>query len=423
MQTSSTKKLYIPKYPKLIIDTLKKAGFDAYIVGGCVRDELIGKKPSDYDITTNAKPVDIKKIFKKTIDTGIKHGTVSVIFYDNGKPRVYEVTTYRVDGEYDDARHPKNVVFVDDLKEDLRRRDFTINAMAYNDDKGLVDEFDGRGDLTKKIVRAVGNPYDRFGEDALRILRAVRFAAKLGFDIESETKKAIPFFAKNLSLISKERIQVELTKILTSDNPMYIRLAYDLGLAKYICDGFDRIKLGHVEKNLPVYLAYAALLYNMESDFAYNFLKDLKLDNVTIDRVVALISAKAYYKRILKLSKHQDLTIKYNGLDALIKESIDYLKYDLIYDFIYLLRMNGENLKVITFYEEKVRFFAGRKIPIFIKDLKINGNDLIEIGFIGEEIGAALKNLQKIVHNNYKLNDKKLLQDIAKKAYNIYKSI
>ncbi len=145
------KKLNIPKFPRLIIDTLKSKGFDAYIVGGCVRDQLLGLKPSDFDITTNAKPEDIKKLFKKTIDTGIKHGTVSVLFYENNVPHVYEVTTYRVDGRYSDGRHPENVTFVDDLREDLRRRDFTVNAMAYNDDIGLVDEFDGLSDLNNKI--------------------------------------------------------------------------------------------------------------------------------------------------------------------------------------------------------------------------------------------------------------------------------
>ena len=197
-------KIDIPKYPKEIIETLENNGYEAYIVGGCVRDALLGKSPSDYDITTNADPQTVKKLFRRTIDTGIKHGTVTVLFYEGDKPYTYEVTTYRIDGEYDDARHPKNVVFVDNLKEDLLRRDFTINAMAYNNKKGLVDEFGGIVDLDKKIIRAVGNPIERFTEDALRLLRAVRFAAKLGFSTKTCDESFICKQRENSSRIDKK---------------------------------------------------------------------------------------------------------------------------------------------------------------------------------------------------------------------------
>ena len=323
MILKNNKKLNIPKFPRLIIDTLKSKGFDAYIVGGCVRDQLLGLKPSDFDITTNAKPYDIKKLFKKTIDTGIKHGTVSVLFYENNVPHVYEVTTYRVDGRYSDGRHPENVTFVDDLREDLRRRDFTVNAMAYNDDIGLVDEFDGLIDLNNKIIRAVGNPIDRFQEDALRLLRAVRFAAKLGFDIEKETARAIPLLASNLRQVSRERVQVELTKTITSKNPDYIKLLKKYGLDRYICDGFNIIRFGKFDKESKNHMAYASLLYNTEPDFAKNILKELKLDNNTIAAVTSLISAKEYYYRLVDFSKK---TKRDKNFDIVVKESIEYLK-------------------------------------------------------------------------------------------------
>lgn len=431
-------KLYIPKYPKIIIDTLMKYGFDAYIVGGCVRDELLGVAPSDFDITTDAKPTDIKKLFKRTFDTGIKHGTVSVVFYELGKPQVFEVTTYRIDGEYDDARHPKDVTFVSDLREDLRRRDFTVNAMAYNTNVGLVDEFSGLKDLDDKIIRSVGNPVERFTEDALRLLRAIRFAAKLGFSIENETKNAIPKLAKNLSLISKERVQVELTKILTSKNPNYVDLVFELGLSKYICKFFDTIKRGHIEKNLNIHLAYASLLYNTKIDLSNSILKELKLDNNTINKVTMLLNAKSYYDRIynlyIKLKRtNERITTKIDKntdslsddkisseIEVIIKESIDYLKYDLIYDFIKLLSSNTHDMELISYYEKIVKKFEIQKVPIFIKDLDIDGKDIMDIGFKNAEVGVALKNLQKIVHKVPKINQKKLLQEIAKKAYNIY---
>lgn len=411
------KKLNIPKFPRLIIDTLKSKGFDAYIVGGCVRDQLLGLKPSDFDITTNAKPEDIKKLFKKTIDTGIKHGTVSVLFYENNVPHVYEVTTYRVDGRYSDGRHPENVTFVDDLREDLRRRDFTVNAMAYNDDIGLVDEFDGLSDLNNKIIRAVGNPIDRFQEDALRLLRAVRFAAKLGFDIEKETARAIPVLASNLRQVSRERVQVELTKTITSKNPDYIKLVKKYGLDRYICDGFDKIRFGKFDKEPKNHMAYASLLYNTEPDFAKNILKELKLDNNTIAAVTSLINAKEYYYRLVDFSKK---TKRDKNFDIVVKESIDYLKYDLTHDFIKLLYINEGKNKTIAEYEKKVKEFETHKIPIFIKDLDIDGSVIKDIGFTGEEVGAVLKNLQKIVYNNYRLNNRKVLKDIVEKAYNIY---
>src|SRR5699024_3207230 len=179
-------KITIPENVRTILKTLNENGFEAYAVGGCVRDSLMGRIPNDWDITTSALPLEVKGLFRKTVDTGIQHGTVTVLLGGGA----YEVTTYRLDGEYEDSRHPKTVEFTSLLSEDLRRRDFTINAMAANEEE-LVDLFGGREDLEARIIRCVGDANERFSEDALRILRAVRFAAQLGFSIEEKTMEAI----------------------------------------------------------------------------------------------------------------------------------------------------------------------------------------------------------------------------------------
>ena len=178
--------MQIPAHVEQIIHTLNSHGYEAFAVGGCVRDTLLGRKPGDWDITTSARPEQVKALFRRTIDTGIQHGTVTIMMDRTG----YEVTTYRIDGEYEDGRHPKQVEFTSDLLEDLRRRDFTINAMAYNDAEGLIDPFGGQQDLQQGILRAVGDPATRFEEDALRILRLYRFAARFGFAIDPPTGQA-----------------------------------------------------------------------------------------------------------------------------------------------------------------------------------------------------------------------------------------
>ena len=419
MTNSKNIKINIPKFPKLILQRLKENGFEGYIVGGCVRDFLLGKNPDDFDITTNAKPEDVKRIFKKTIDTGIKHGTVTILFYDNNKPLTYEITTYRVDGEYIDGRHPENVKFVSGLKEDLARRDFTVNAMAYNDEDGIVDEFDGITDIEKKLIRSVGNPIDRFTEDALRLLRAVRFSAKLGFEIEEETKIAIPILSKNLSMVSKERIQVELTKTITSDNPEHVANIFSLNLAPYICKDFEKVIIGKFEKRLKTHLAYACLLFNESDIYAKQFLRELKLDNACITKVTNLLKAKNIYYNIVKFYDDSDEL----SLVLELKNLINFLDYDLTYDFIRLLEINLKNDKLLKKIENLVDSYKKDDVPIFIKDLNIKGEDLIEIGFREKEIGIALNELLKIVHKNRDFNTKKLLQEIAKKAYNKYISL
>lgn len=235
----------LPDKVKRIIGVIESGGYEAYAVGGCVRDSILGRVPNDWDITTSASPLQVKALFGRTIDTGIKHGTVTVMMDREG----FEVTTYRIDGEYEDSRHPKDVTFTSDLAEDLKRRDFTINAMAYNDKNGLVDIFGGASDIQKGIVRCVGNPEERFGEDALRMMRAVRFSAQLGYVIADKTRAAIQKLAENLKNISVERIQTELVKLLVSPHPDYLRVCYETGITKVVLPEFDRCM--ETEQNNP----------------------------------------------------------------------------------------------------------------------------------------------------------------------------
>lgn len=235
----------LPKQVKKIIETLEQAGYEAYAVGGCIRDSVLGRKPNDWDITTSARPLETKALFRRTVDTGLKHGTVTVLMDGEG----YEVTTYRIDGEYEDGRHPKEVLFTSDLVEDLRRRDFTINAMAYNEKDGMVDAFDGMGDMERRIIRCVGDAGERFTEDALRILRAVRFSAQLGFSIEEKTREAVMHLAGNLAKISAERIQTEMIKLLVSPHPEELRTAWEMGITAVILPEFD--VLMETEQNTP----------------------------------------------------------------------------------------------------------------------------------------------------------------------------
>ena len=236
-ETMSEYKMTMPQEVVRIINTLEEHGYEAYAVGGCVRDAMLGRTPEDWDITTSAKPLEVKALFRKTIDTGLQHGTITVMMNGEG----YEVTTYRIDGEYEDGRHPKEVAFTTNLKMDLERRDFTINAMAYNDRSGLVDEFDGVGDLKKGIIRCVGDAGQRFDEDALRMLRAVRFSGQLGFVIEPDTLRAMEARIQNLEKISAERIRVEMTTLLISPNPGTIRVAYTAGMTKVFLPELDRM--------------------------------------------------------------------------------------------------------------------------------------------------------------------------------------
>lgn len=411
----------MPKNVKLIIDILEKNGYEAYAVGGCVRDAVIGKEPNDWDITTSALPEDVKRIFRKTIDTGIKHGTITVMMEKTG----YEITTYRIDGEYEDGRHPANVEFTSNLIEDLKRRDFTINAMAYNDRNGIVDEFDGIGDLKRGVIKCVGNPVHRFNEDALRILRAVRFAATLNFTIEKETEQAITSLAENLQKISKERIQAELEKLIMSDHPEKLRTACETGITKVIFQEIDMLKeTGKLEEILGLvcvmpkdhYLRWAALLIESGRDSAAKILKGFKFDNKTVNIVSRIVEAA---KRELPRSRADVRRDIYEIGEDIYEMYLEFLRVYLEYkmpdypvsgdktdDYNYA-KIKQEYLDILT---------AGECISL--KGLAVNGRDLIELGAErGEQVGEGLIMLLYRVLENEKLNERETLIDIFMNTY------
>lgn len=390
-------RIELPKDVRHIINVLMENGYEAYAVGGCVRDSILGRTPGDWDITTSALPMQVKALFRRTVDTGIQHGTVTVMLGKNG----YEVTTYRIDGKYEDSRHPKSVEFTFNLVEDLKRRDFTINAMAYNDEHGIVDAFDGMGDLKRRIIRCVGKAHDRFDEDALRILRAVRFSAQLGFDIEDDTAKAARELAPTLAKISRERIHTELNKLLLSDNPDYFSVVYDLGVMKIIIPELENIdahkldKIKHFIKKTSAVLPerYAALLSCVDADTAGRILKGLKLDNATI-----LMAAKL---------------VKYYNMNPVVSEAA----------VRHYINEVGENdaLRIVDFNisicgsELNKGYTDMKKICVMVKErgdctelrnLKISGRDLMEAGFpAGKQLGEILQKLLCEVLDNPKFNE------------------
>ncbi len=431
----------LPKNVTKIIDTLEQAGFEAYAVGGCVRDSILKRKPNDWDITTSAKPEEIKKTFKRTFDTGIKHGTVSVLFGND----IYEVTTYRIDGEYEDSRHPKDVTFTSDLKEDLLRRDFTINAMAYNPEKGLVDMYGGMDDIEHKVIRCVGNPHERFSEDALRILRAVRFAAQLDYTIDKETKDAIIKLSPTLSKISAERIQVELTKILLSNHPEYLKLAYELQITKVILPEFDDCMaceqhnphhfLSVGEHTLMVMqnvkadknLRYAALFHDFgkvrtkttdrfgidhfkghpsESEkIAREIFKRLKFDNDTTRRVCLLVK---YHDWMIGANPANIRRLINQIGEECFPEMFDLNKADLIAQSRTFKAK--EKRELFEHFEDAYKSVMDKKECVSLKTLKVNGSDVIrECNASGSEVGAILKELLGLVLDDPLKNDREYL--------------
>lgn len=393
-------KIELDDNAKYIIDTLNGAGYEAYAVGGCVRDFLLKSNATDYDITTNAKPLEIKKLFKKTVDTGIEHGTVSVIFYDKNHAKNYEVTTYRIDGKYLDNRHPNEVLFVENLIEDLKRRDFTINAFAYNDKAGLIDEFDGIKDLQNRSIRTVGEPSKRYTEDALRMLRAIRFSSQLDFTIEENSYNSIKQLNYLLKNISKERIAVELLKLLTGKKPENVKFLFETGLDKYICNDFNKInylKSYNTNNNI---IALSSLLYDLNTDTKdfndldckHKILKELKYDNDTITNTIKVLSYK-------------NLPNNLNNID--LKKMVNCLGYDLIFDALKLYSIK-EN-KNFDNYKKIIQFFKNNNECIYLKQLKINGSDLKQLGYSGKQIGIILNKLLDLVYENNNKNDYDIL--------------
>lgn len=393
---------YIPKEVQSIINDIEGYGHEAYIVGGCVRDMLLGKEPKDWDITTNATPDRIKAFFKRTVDTGIKHGTVTVIMGKN----TYEVTTYRLDGKYSDGRHPDKVEFSSLLEEDLKRRDFTINAMAFSHKRGLVDLFNGVSDLKNSRIACVGSPKERFDEDALRMLRAVRFAARLGFCIDEKTAKAIEELAPNLLKVSKERVWTELLGTLCSDNPEKIELLFDYGIAKYVSESFAYVSIGEdivKLKLLPMKksLRLAFLLHKTERDKALSVLKELKSDNDTFTRVRILLDFLA-----------QDISKDRYEIKKLLRR----MGSDNFDDLLRLKAViNPDEVKSLKGISDVKEDIILKAEAFEIAHLDITGNDLISAGIEkGPKIGESLEYLLDKLMRGEVQNTKKELERFIK---------
>lgn len=441
----SKMKIQLPEKVSEIINTLQQKGHEAYAVGGCVRDSILGRIPDDWDITTSATPLETKELFKRTFDTGIEHGTITVLLDRDA----FEVTTYRVDGKYEDSRHPKEVTFTRSLSEDLLRRDFTINAMAYNDTEGLVDIFGGIEDLKNKTIRCVGNAEARFGEDALRILRAVRFASQLGFEIEEETRQGIQKLAPTLANISAERIQVELIKMLVSPNPELLRTAYELGITKVILPEFDAmmeteqetphhmysvgehtlkaISLVRPDKVLRLTMLFhdiaKPLIKTMDENGVAHFkmhdvkgvemtksiLRRLKFDNDTLGKVTKLVQFHDY--RIPAEPKRVRKAMNKIG-EELFPFYLEVREADILAQSEYLREEKIQNVREM---EKCYQEILEKKECVSLKTLAVSGSDLIADGMQpGKEIGFVLNSLLEKVIEQPELNTKETLLRMRK---------
>ena len=387
-------RIQLPYEVEWVIGKIRDAGYEAFAVGGCVRDTLLGRTPEDWDVTTSARPEAVKAIFERTVDTGLQHGTVTVLKNRKG----YEVTTYRIDGEYHDGRHPDSVEFTPNLLEDLKRRDFTINAMAYSHETGIVDEFGGMEDLKAGIVRCVGRPEDRFTEDALRLLRALRFSAQLGFEIEESTYAAIKTIAPNLAKVSKERVQAELTKLLLSAHPERILLLKETGLSAQIVPGFDAVfapALFSKLSRLPAEksLRWAGFLLCQSTKQAEAVLKGLKMDNETIGNVSRMIEGA---KETLPLEK-----------PAVRRAMSRYTPYQLEGALKLKELMGSPDAEEIRRLREEIIRDGD---CVSLKDLAVKGRDLLEAGVErGPMVGEILNHLFDLVLLHPEKNDRELL--------------
>lgn len=420
--------IILPEWVAYIINTLNRAGFEAYAVGGCVRDSMMGRVPDDWDITTSASPQEVKGLFRRTVDTGIQHGTVTVMLQKTG----YEVTTYRIDGEYEDNRHPKEVVFTKSLEEDLKRRDFTVNAMAYHPGEGLVDLFDGVGDMERKCIRCVGCPEERFSEDALRMMRGVRFSAQFGYEIEEGTKRAIRKLAGNLRNVSAERIRVELVKLLISPHPDYLRDAYELGITKVILPEFD-VCMETLQNNphhcydvgehtlqglkavrADKVLRLAMLLHDIgkplvkktdstgkdhfkkhakeSTRLAEGILRRLKFDNDTLRKVCRLVEFHDWsidLEEGVKISTVRRLIAEI-GEDA-FPDMFEINRADLLAQSGYF---RAEKLAKQERLEAMYREIKEKQDCLSLKDLSVSGKDLLDSGLKpGKELGEILRRM------------------------------
>ncbi len=419
-------KIKMPGKVNKIIGVLQEAGFEAYAVGGCIRDSLLGRTPNDWDITTSAKPMEVKALFSHTIDTGIQHGTVTILLDREG----FEVTTYRIDGEYEDGRHPKEVSFTGSLEEDLKRRDFTINALAYNETAGLIDIFEGQKDLKDGIIRCVGNAEERFTEDALRMLRAIRFSAQLGYRIEKNTLTAIHKLAGNLEKISAERIQTELLKLMVSPHPDYLRTAYECGVTKVFFPEFDlametpqnhphhcynvgeHILHSLLEVPADKVLRLTMLLHDiakpqcltvdekgithfhgheeMGAEMSRVILRRLRMDNDTTDKVCRLVRFHDYGNGVAPDRRIVRRAVNKIGED-LFDDFLLVKKADLLAQSMYLRK---EKLSNLAAWDTCYREIREAEECVSLRTLAVNGRDLIAAGLQpGRELGDILKQL------------------------------
>ena len=425
-------KITMPKGAEFIIRSLENAGFEAYIVGGCVRDGILGRDPEDWDITTIAKPDEIKRIFSHTVDTGIEHGTVTVLVPPEEVERgirSFEVTTYRIDGEYTDHRHPNAVSFTGSLEEDLARRDFTINAMAYHMERGIIDPFHGQEDLEKKIVRAVGKAKDRFAEDALRMMRGIRFSAQLDFSLDEEAYLGIESLKESLENVSKERIAVELWKLLASAHPDKVEMFFSTGLAPYITEDFPKIQESGIPKLLPFapvekIVRFGLFLRNVP-DLARKILRDLKLDRESIEggsHFAALFSEEevessyALRKRIARygLKMVRDF---YEMRLALLQQDEEELYSPLESDLLEAKRRTGEIIitkkQAESIVKERLLWITkveSEKNCVSLSELMLSGKDLISLGVSpGKRMGEILQLAFDRVLQEPKENEKEKL--------------
>lgn len=430
-----------------IISVLHSNGYEGYVVGGCVRDMLLGKEPKDWDIATNAKLEQVKQLFNKTIDTGLKHGTVTVVLDENN----YEVTTYRLDGKYTDNRRPDEVTFTTCLKDDLSRRDFTINAMAYNNRNGLIDLFGGKDDLSNKTIRTVGNPDERFQEDSLRMMRAIRFACQLDFYPTYHVSNSIIKNKKLINNISQERIRDELCKILLSDEQVRgIETLESSGLLEEILPEIQRLvdfdqKNPHHHKNVfdhtllvldsipnNLILRLSALLHDIGKPASYSedekgfghfyehhiigekiaegILKRIKFNNDTISKVCILIREHmSRYDFLRKASIKKFINrVGIENLDNLFELQIADIKGS----------KPPHNFDSVLKLKENVHTILNEKQPLIVKDLAVNGYDLMSIGIeSGIKMGKILNYLLERVLENSDLNTKEKLLAIVMKEW------
>ena len=445
-------KINIPKDVNYIINNFYKNSYEAYMVGGCVRDSLLGVEPKDYDITTSAKPEETISLFEKTIPTGLKHGTITVII--NSTP--YEVTTFRTEGTYLDNRRPSSVDFVTDIKEDLSRRDFTINALAYNENTGLIDYFNGVNDIKNKIIRCVGDADKRFKEDALRMLRAIRFSCQLTFDIEENTLKAIKDNYKLIENISFERIRDEICKILISPNPSRgLELLKDTNLLELIlpeinslvdfspkCNNHNRNVFTHTLRVIDntendLLLRLSALFHDVgklntltpfNNGLFYGFpghsiegaimskriLSKLRFDNNTIKIVSKLIEHHLVLNVDTMLTKYEVKKL----LNDVGKNNISLL-FKLQRADINSLDNPKIFLDKVNYTEKLTNEILENNEPLTIKDLDISGEDLISnLGLKpGKIIGDTLNYILDKVLEDPNLNSKEILLNLAKDKF------